>query len=178
MIGREITEETLRRADSYRHTAIIAGSQLGHEANYKGAVGEALFYEIAESLGLAPEWVASSERGYDFNTRAGTVEVKTKERRYKPEPYHEASIPVSQAGRQMPDWFAFVSLVRPGSLREFSRGFLVGVMRPAYFFKNAYFVPEGTPMGSGRLSWIGMWNMEIADLRPESDLLDAVESAE
>lgn len=145
-------------------------SQKGRRAVWEGAVGQAVFEAALAALGIPCEFKASIF--YDYQTPAGRVEVKTKERAVAPAPSYEASIYDYNKDRQDADWYAFVSLrLAEGRTKEseartdkYDTGWVCGCIARQEFTRSAFEVNIGDPLPNGQAAGFASRNIRYSAL--------------
>lgn len=152
-----------------------ASSYLGREAEVAGAFGEAAFERAWQRLGgQLLEHVGAYE--FDYRQRdVGTIEVKTKPRSVRPEEKYQAGVAMANLEFQHPGAFVFVSLY-PKAEAPFFRyeeAWIVGWLSDAEFRDRSVYVPKGSEMGGGGLSFRDMRDVNISQLNPLESLVSA-----
>ena len=152
-----------------------AGSFLGKEARVAGAFGEAAFERAFHRLGgQLLEHVGAFE--YDYrHVNFGTIEVKTKPRSVRPEAKYQAGVAEESLDFQRPEAFVFVSLYPKAEapLFRYEEAWIVGWLSDAEFRERSVYVPKGSEMGGGGLSFRAMRDVDLSQLKPIEDLVSA-----
>ena len=151
-----------------RHASmpVYGYSHRREEGNLVGAVGEVVFERWLEAKGCPYEWLGSTRFDYRVGTAAATVEVKTKDRTIEPRRHFDVTVPAYNIDHQRPDWYVFVSLLRPrGTTDAFTHAFLVGAYPGAKYRDGARFWDAGVvDPDNGTRFWTSCWNRPMSDL--------------
>lgn len=150
-----------------------AESFLGKEARVAGAFGEAAFERAFHRLGgRVLEHVGVFE--YDYRQKGiGTIEIKTKPRSVRPEGRYQAGVAEESLDFQRPEAFVFVSLYPKAEAPHFryEEAWIVGWLSDTDFRERSVYVPKGTEMGGGGLSFRAMRDVDLSQLKPIEDLV-------
>lgn len=143
------------------------GTIRGRQANLVGAVGELVAIRYLTGLGLPVE--DHTVPGYDLLVDGHRMDVKTKERFYRPSPTWECSVTEQAFARQKPDVYLFLSLVSDRERRRdpdrFVEAFVLGSITRERFEVAATYVPLGwTDPDNGWVASKACWNLPVADL--------------
>ena len=163
----EVTVQSWMRGsaeDLSRQMGVLNNSLVSGSGNRAGAIGEMIVMhdiEIVAGVGAA----IVGEYTHDIETSDGRlIEVKTKRRRFPPQPDWTVSITMASWHRQSSavDLLAFAQ-VTP----SLSRAWLLGYCTPDQFEMLSWVVREGELDGdNGFVARCDMLNMRIADLSP------------
>ena len=150
-------------------------SYLGKEAEVAGAFGEAAFERAFHRLGGQ---LLEHVGAYEFDYRHGVIgkiEVKTKPRSVRPEAKYQAGVAEANLEFQRPEAFVFVSLYpkAEGPFFRYEEAWIVGWLSDAEFRERSVFVPKGSEMGGGGLSFRDMRDVNLSQLRPLEELVSA-----
>ena len=160
----EIWEEARNRSDSI---PIYENSHRGSNANQVGSLGEV----IAErwfNLNLIKYKDERHETTHDYRLSNGkTIEVKTKDRKVKPLPEYDCSVPLYNHEHQRPDFYLFVSLQmerddKSEDIRRFKKGYILGSANREYLEKRGVMWKAGEIDNSnGTKFWTDCINIQI-----------------
>jgi hypothetical protein len=144
----------------------------GRNAVYEGALGQAVFEYAAAARKIPLEFVALIT--HDYESLAGSVEVKTKERAYVPEPHFEASLYSYNESWQQADWYAFVSLKladgytkeSPADVWKYSGAWVMGCIGHQRLVGEVYEVRKGDELQNGQTAMFNSRNIKYSILEP------------
>jgi hypothetical protein len=131
------------------------------DGNYAGRLGE---LALAKHLGVEVE----DSKDYDIIHDGKKIEVKTKRRAVKPQPYYTVNIAATSL-HQKPDIYAFLSMEyldrdSGGHYSDLLNIWLCGYKNAEQFFEEASFWPKGTPDPPAFKTHRDMYVMKIKDL--------------
>ncbi|WP_220738574.1 hypothetical protein, partial [Shewanella sp. c952] len=129
-ISPKLREKAIARA---RLQSEKENSGLGDEADLKGCLGEVVTEYWMDNNNISyTEKLHSREYDYVLNNSGCTVDVKTKDRNFKPQRGYDCTVPFYNHRYQKPDFFLFVSLLTFDNsndlrgLEKFEFAFIVG----------------------------------------------------
>ncbi|KXI26777.1 hypothetical protein [Paraglaciecola hydrolytica] len=148
------------------------------EANGVGCLGELIaeYWMTRHQIPFTPEL---ENTRFDYKLGAGlTIDVKTKDRRYKPKLDFDNSAPLYNHEHQRPDYFLFISLERNKNdyskdLRRFHSAHILGSI--SYEELNSIGIPflEGeSDWRNGTEFWTDCLNVEMWQLIPLTETID------
>ena len=146
-----ISVDQREMAEALYDFASIHNSITSGESNIYGAMGEVLFASIAEGT-------YEPSKDFDFVTRFGTVDVKTKRTTVPPRPDFFCSVAATSL-HQRPDWFYFVRV-----MEDLSAGFLLGGVRREEFFDLATFKQAGELDSNGWEFKADCYNLSVGEV--------------
>lgn len=131
----------------------VQGSIEGGGGNFAGFAGEVLFVEV-----FGGEW--SPTPNYDVVMDDGTtVDVKTKRRWSKPEPYYDCSV-ADYNTEQDCDIYYFVSINK-----DFNDAYMLGYLPHDEYYDTATFREEGEVDPDNNFTFkADCWNVKISEL--------------
>lgn len=139
-------------------------------ANQVGCLGEVLaehWFRLNSIKFIDERHVTTHD--YRFSN-GKTVDVKTKDRKVKPLPEYDCSVPLYNHEHQRPDFYLFVSLQMDRSdksedIRRFKTGYILGGANREYLEKRGVTWKAGeTDTSNGTKFWTDCINIQIQNL--------------
>jgi hypothetical protein len=130
----------------------LQGSIENGGGNFAGLFGELLFVAVFGGE-------RNNTYDHDIDYRDQCVDVKTKRRSVRPEPFYDCSI-TDYNTEQDCDWYYFVSVQY-----DYSEASLLGYLPPDEYYERATFREEGdVDPDNGFVFKADCWNVDIANL--------------
>ena len=145
---------------------ILDKSMRKDQANLVGSYGEQIVIKYLSMIGV--ECNFCDKTTHDIQTKAGRIEVKTKERTVEPRPFYDCTVPAYNHEHQTPDWFVFVSLLSNGHTnnKRFDRAFILGAIDlPSLQAKAKLWKVGMVDLSNGWKPTIDCYNIKISDLK-------------
>jgi hypothetical protein len=153
---------------------VYTGSHRKQDGTLIGCIGELVVAQWLSDNALTVERTARIEHDIFVSSDRGPkarIEVKTKDRTVEPKPNFEATVPMYVYEKQRPDYYIFVSLLRPKlKPMQFTHAFIVGGL-DRDTFDNRKRKEEVGYKPNGAVFWTDAWNVYISDLIRPDDLL-------
>jgi hypothetical protein len=130
---------------------VIKGSVRGGGGNMIGFLGEELvksYFNIGDS----------NTYQWDLKYNDNKLEVKTKERNVLPKPFYNATI-FNWNTKQKCDYYVFCSV-----FKDFSKGYICGIIKPQNFYNKASFARKGDPDGNYFKFFSDCYNLPYSEL--------------
>ena len=129
------------------------------DGNVAGFLGE---YIVADYLKAE----ITNTHDYDLIKNGVKIDVKTKRCTTPPSEHYECSI--STYYKQRCDFYVFVRV-----MKDWSKGWILGIIRPKKYFDTATFYKKGTTDYSNGMTFkADSWNLEISKLLDFKKLLN------
>jgi len=130
---------------------VIKGSIRGGGGNMIGFLGEEL---VKKQFNIDD----SNTYQWDLQYNNKKLEVKTKERNVYPKPFYNATI-FNWNTTQKCDYYIFCSV-----FKDFSKGYICGVIKPQEFYDKASFAKKGDPDGYHFKFFSDCYNLPYSEL--------------